>query len=301
MHLTASELEMFYCQSWAIRKIIDIPVDDAFREWRIFNDSYDGRLMQEADKKHYLKRKLDRLARVRRLFGTGLIGIFTSEAPLDEPLELDRLRQGDFKNLVVFMPQQVDDEYEITSDHFSPNFGKRDYYKFNIKNETVKLHHTRVIQSDENSLPSSDGFSWGNSVLTPTEFPHLIANLMINHRKDLKDAADTLFFEVVRNDSGKITDVVSLIDNFERDVTNMLPMFNIPAERFWGVSPLGGLNSVTKTIFQNYAILTEVYRRQILENPLRRIDEIMARDAGLTEVPRYTFDALFMLNEKNED
>ena len=91
VHLYANTLEALYRQSWAVAKMVDIPVDDTMIRWRVFEgDSQFNEQMKEADRKLGIKQVVNKGLKASRLFGTSFIVIKTDDDPMNEPLNLSR-------------------------------------------------------------------------------------------------------------------------------------------------------------------------------------------------------------------
>jgi len=168
------DLENLYVQSWACQKFIDIPVDDMFIRPRMFKDM-DEKHIEELEEQQKLYEVYTRMAmamKAGRLYGSGMILMITKEAPLENPMMIDRLRPGDLLNLLVV------DRYDSSviaydTDPTSLNFGNPDTYRVNLrKGGSFNIHHTRVIRFDGRKSPSMCGWEqndqyWGISEVIP--------------------------------------------------------------------------------------------------------------------------------------
>ena len=95
-------LEILYVQSWAAKKAIDIPVDDAFLKWRVWSDEEDSgsaEKMEDAENKHNVSEALRMTMKQASAYGTGCLLMMSTEAPLTEPLDVERIKPGDLKSL----------------------------------------------------------------------------------------------------------------------------------------------------------------------------------------------------------
>ena len=167
-------LETLYVQSWAARKFIDIPVDDMLIRWRIFSDDdEDGvRAMADAESRHRVRSRLARAMKSGRLHGSACMVIATMDAPLLDPLDLDRLRPGDLSNLIVF------DRYDASVagydlDPFSPSYGEPTGYRFTSRGGPIlEVDASRVLRFDGIEPLSLTGWQaydqdWGVSEIVP--------------------------------------------------------------------------------------------------------------------------------------
>ena len=71
---------------------------------------------------------------------------------------------------------------------------------------------------------------------------------------------------------------------------------DIPYPRFFGQSP-GGLNSTGEGDWRNYCAMIEGKRQEKLGRNIRRLDEMLARDAGVAEVPDYEWSPLMDIDQ----
>ena len=167
-------LETIYAESWAARKTIEIPVSDMLIRWRTLQhpDPQLVETFEEAEKRHRIRSWLRRAAIAGRLYGTALLLIITSEAPLDEPLDVDRLRPGDLRSLILKDRFHVSVE-EKDHDIFSPHYDQPLIYRAEIDHASkakLDIHHSRVLRFDGMAPPDSHGWSaydqdWGLSEL----------------------------------------------------------------------------------------------------------------------------------------
>ena len=74
---------------------------------------------------------------------------------------------------------------------------------------------------------------------------------------------------------------------------------DIPATRFMGQSPVG-LNATGDGDMRNYIMMVEANRENQLAENLPRLDEVLARDAGLKEVPEYEWRSLLEMSDKEK-
>ena len=167
-------LETLYVESWAARKIIDIPVDDMFiypRSIKDMSDGEDDRII-EFQKQLQINARIKEALKASRLYGTAFIIMISTDNLLPLPLNLDA---GflEFSNIIVadrFHARVA----EWDSDIESPNFNQPLLYEFTIRGlKTFKIHHTRVIRIDGIAPLISDKWhgvynrEWGQSVLVP--------------------------------------------------------------------------------------------------------------------------------------
>ncbi len=350
LFLTRLMLETIYVESWAAGKFIDIPVDDMFilgRDW-----AGDGEreidAMKDAERELNCYGVLTKAMKSGRLYGTGLAIMLTREAPLDTPLMIEKIKQGDFSSLLAF------DRYDATIesyviDPFSPDYGKPEIYRIQPRglagSPPIMIHSSRVLRFDGKKALSSDGWAggyydqnWGVSELIPalTEITHdagmtgAIAHLAqeasipviktegfkesivgqvapdeatpeqigqkINYHKSV---FRTLFLDA--NDDFNRVNVTfaglpELMDKFS---ARLAAIAGIPATRFLSQSP-AGLNSTGESDMKNYALHVGAMQERLLTEPLRRLDEVLSRHAGIAEAPEYEWKPLLDMSNKEQ-
>ena len=100
-------------------------------------------------------------------------------------------------------------------------------------------------------------------------------------------------FERVSVQFGGLAD---LMDRFARRVAAAA---RIPATRFWGQSPIG-MNATGDSDMRNYVMMFEAERQDVLPAALDVLDEVLARDAGLSEPLEYTWPSLLEMSDKEK-
>ena len=170
-------LEILYVQSWAANKAINVPVDDTFLRWRQWSDGDvegTGDAMAAAELRHDVTGALANALKAGSAYGTGCVVMVTREAPLTEPLVIERIRPGDLAALHVF------DRYDMSvisreTDIYSRDFQRPAMYRVNPRRGGVpfQIHPSRVLRFDGITAFSSGGFEsyydqdWGQSELIP--------------------------------------------------------------------------------------------------------------------------------------
>ena len=170
-------LEVLFVQSWAANKAICAPVDDTFLRWREWSDGDvegSGDAMADAEQRHDVTGKLADAMKAGSAYGTGCVVMVTREAPLTEPLVIERIREGDLAALHVF------DRFDMSvmgreMDLFSPEYQRPAMYRVTPRRGGTPflVHPSRVLRFDGISAFSSGGFDsyydqdWGVSELIP--------------------------------------------------------------------------------------------------------------------------------------
>lgn len=169
---TPQYLETLYLESGAVRKFIDIPVDDLFVRWRTFtaDDPDTPALMEQGERETNLVVSLGNAMKAGRLYGTGMLVPMTREAPLNTPLNVDAVRPGDLTHFLVFHRYQCHSAI-MDYDPFSPGYGRPLYYRFSLRHGgSLDVHPSRVLRFDGISPLTPNGFAsyqqdWGLTAL----------------------------------------------------------------------------------------------------------------------------------------
>ena len=111
-----------------------------------------------------------------------------------------------------------------------------------------------------------------------------------NHRLFMLDKTREEFHRVAVMFSG----LADLIDRFEGRVAAAA---DIPETRWRGRSP-AGMNATGESDMANYVMMVESLREQRLPDPLRVLDMVLARDAGLAEPLEYEWLSLLEMGER---
>ena len=141
----------WYYTDWAARKVVDIPINDAFR----IEPQLKG--MDEDTTEALLKYqeamggrdKLRKAATQERLLGGSLVllGIRQQDDDVSIPLDYDKIDKGDLVFMNVVSVEKIS-QVEYETDPFSPMFNTPKYYMINGR----KVHISRLIVFDGNPL-----------------------------------------------------------------------------------------------------------------------------------------------------
>ena len=173
-------LETIYVESWAAGRFINMPVDDMFIRGRTWVDEDDKAIqaIEDAGKLLRIETVVPMAMKAARLHGTGLLLMISTEASLESPLDIMKMKEGDFKSLLSF------DRHDLTvksyySDVRSPKYGMPEIYTVALQckgEEEVKdfdIHESRTLRFDGIRPMVSEGWSsnynreWGVSELIP--------------------------------------------------------------------------------------------------------------------------------------
>lgn len=144
-------LTLLYFTSWEARKIVEIPINDAFRirpELIGIEEPEKVALLNACDKLQLFD-KMKRAATQERLLGGSAILIGTAEDQDDpaKPLDIKQIDKGDLKFLNVISLNQIQNP-EYNTDPFSENYDKPEHYSVN----GIRTHYTRLVIFDGNPL-----------------------------------------------------------------------------------------------------------------------------------------------------
>jgi len=316
--LTAAQLEAAYRSDWMARKIIDIPADDATREWRSwYADDKVTAELEAAEKKHRLQRKVCEALQRARLYGGAVLLMGVGDQDPSTELDPETVAQDDLKFIHVMSRWDITSG-EIDRDPMSEFFGEPTYYEINsMARGLTRVHPSRVVRFMGNQRPSTimsaDG--WGDSVLqTVQDAIHdaggvqgSIASLVSEAKVDIIQIPE--FAANLSNDeysSGlvdrftyantlKSTVNMLLLDKEEvwtrqnvqfgglPDIARLMLLAlsgaaDIPATRMLGQSP-AGMSATGESDTRNYYDRISSEQETDLTPALERLDEVLQRSA----------------------
>lgn len=167
-----SQQEAAYRGDWVARKVVNIPAQDATRDWREWRaDEAEIELLEKTETRLQLRSKV-RVAMIKaRLYGGGGLILGFGDGQHDKPLNLETVKKDGLKYVHPFARHEVTCA-EPDGDIEGSNFGLPLHYTVNNINATaagpqIRVHPSRVVRFCGAELPdrslSSDG--WGDSVL----------------------------------------------------------------------------------------------------------------------------------------
>ena len=331
--LSRGQLDVIYEESWAAEKFIDTPVKDATVRWRAFD--VETSRMAAAEAEFDVANVVTEAMRGARLYGGGIIVMVTKEGDVSEELDIEEVVPGDLVNLLVFVKPEIKIENEwLDSDINNKTYGQPLRYRIkNIEGDDVDIHHSRVVRFDGLKPPGVKYF--GDTMLKPvmitireeaevaSNLSYLIgeASILIyrpdRFREILAGNGDpseadpeqvlqnnvfmrSVFRAIVadkKDDVGRISiNFSGLSDVYDRFVSRVAAAMDIPATRLWGKSPIG-MNATGDSDWNNYALLVESIQKVSIGKAIMDLDEVLARHAGMQEVPPYHWVSLAELSE----
>lgn len=315
---TRNELMALYRSDWIGRKVIDAPVFDMFREWRVWQaQNAKIEAMEQAEDHHQVRNKLSLALRMARLYGGAAIIIGADVANPSEPLRPNRIGRGGLKYLTVVSRFDLS-VTEIDRDPSSPTFGQPLFYTLaSLNGGAVNIHPSRVLRfigSDRLDIDfNQDG--WGDSVLMAMydAIHHAalsqagIAELIHEAKVDvirvpnlgsalssdegtkalttrftnanmLKSINNMLLLDSQEEWDRKQTSFTGLPDILDRYLQIVSGAADIPATRLLGQAPKG-MNATGDSDMRNYYDMVVAMREQAVGRQLAYLDQILWLDA----------------------
>jgi len=168
------QLTAAYRTSWIARKIIDIPVRDATREWRAWQaETADIGLIEAEEKRLKLKQKVVQAKIAARLYGGALLYMAAGAGKEDTPLNPETVGQGGLRYVTVLPPHAVTLGAVVT-DPRDEWYGHPRYYSLSYTtegNNNLQIHPSRMVRFDGVRRPDRLAVSgsvqgWEDSALT---------------------------------------------------------------------------------------------------------------------------------------
>lgn len=158
------QLEAAYQVDWLARAIVDYPIEDMFRKWREIKCHKSDEIRVEEDRLQY-KDKIIEAMKWASLYGGSIIVMITDQ-DLEKPLNLNLIKKGSLKRLVVFDRFTISSPVMNTTNIISQNFMLPEYYLVN--NGQTRVHWTHIARFNGASLPyrlAMQTQNWGDSDL----------------------------------------------------------------------------------------------------------------------------------------
>lgn len=159
-----------YKSSSLARRVIDMPAEDACREWREWGAESDvaGDIERE-EKRLEIQGKVMKAQKFARLFGGCALLIGDGAVDPSKPLDPATIRKGGLKYVTMLTMRDVTPG-QLSQDFTSPNFGKPDVWTLNtLGNSGQQIHPSRLVVFHGNEplgIYDTSGFQgWGESVL----------------------------------------------------------------------------------------------------------------------------------------
>jgi phage-related protein (TIGR01555 family) len=158
------ELEAAYQSNWIARQIVDVPNEDACREWRVFNGAEAKEIANE-EKRLGLQQLYQNASCWSDLYGGAGI-IMITDQDLAKPLNVDKIKKGSLKKLLVLDRWDLQPQEFNYSDPLADNWMLPEWYTF--VNGQTRVHHSHIVRLEGARLPrrlSQIENGWGDSRL----------------------------------------------------------------------------------------------------------------------------------------
>ena len=160
------QLYAAYRSSWLARKIVNVPVKDALREWRTLSCE-DAEEIQREEKRLRVQSKFTSLGANARLAGGAIMVMITGQ-PFEKPLDINKVKKGDLKGLQVFDRFELSGSQQNITNPLEFNFLMPEYYLVNGSGVSQIIHHSHCVIMQGNDLPRylrQQNQGWGDSIL----------------------------------------------------------------------------------------------------------------------------------------
>lgn len=169
------EFEAAYTESWLVRQVVDTIPADATREWRELNCIDADTIRREEDRLQLPQKFKEAFSWARLYGGAGIVMI--TDQPLDQPLNIDKIKKGSLKRLMVLdrwelQPGDVPQLDLLSEEFLSPSFYRlgslaKDPTKDSLEsNGLAIIHQSHVVRLLGEPLPlrlSRVMQGWGDS------------------------------------------------------------------------------------------------------------------------------------------
>lgn len=162
--VTPYELEAAYQSNWLARRIVDKPNEDALREWRTFSGKDAKKIAAEERRLGVQQKYLDACCWADLYGGAAMLMITGQD--LSKPLDLDKVKKGGLKNIVVFDRWDIQPSQFNFTDPLAPNWMLPEVYT--VVNGQQPIHYSHVIRRTGARLPrrmAQFEQGWGDSRL----------------------------------------------------------------------------------------------------------------------------------------
>lgn len=188
--LSGQDAITIYRASALARKLVNIPANDACREWR----SWQGpakmiSLIEAEEARHGVKKKVRSALRAARLLGGAAIYIGADTANQEEPLNLNRIGLGGL-NYISLVRRSLLTAEPFVTDISSPYFGIPEFWRINGAVDQ-RIHASRLLifkgaEIPDDGYSSTGNFGWADSILASCIDP------LRNHESGAANAASLI-------------------------------------------------------------------------------------------------------------
>lgn len=316
--LSEQEIDAMADGDWVARKIVEAPVDDAFRVWRTWSAKARAvTLLEDAEARHQVRAKIRDAMKLARRYGGSAILIGADTAEPEKPLRPEAVGRGGLQYLTVLSHREIS-AGDVDRDPQSPTFNQPTHYLLSSQTRgSVRIHPSRLV-----FFVGAKRYDAG-AALTPWGYSALQAPYDAVHNAALASAAGASLLHEAKTDVVQIENLgsqlstdagtqaltkrwglVSMLksinktllldksDTWQRSqiafggIESMLQRYfqiaagaaDIPAARFLGQSA-SGLNASGDADIRNYYDRLASDRESDLRPRLEQIDAVLWRDA----------------------
>ena len=176
--LTPLEAETLYQQSWAVKKMLDIPVDDMWARGLMWEDDDEDkvRMMEEVCIELGLQRALSGAIKASMMFGSGLLVVVPKTGDMEKPMpDYGMIPEGGIANLLVIDRWSASIN-AVGEDPRMPGYGMPYTYRLALRSggaSDMVVHADYVHRFDGIRAPMTEGWRtgvwermWGTSFLS---------------------------------------------------------------------------------------------------------------------------------------
>jgi len=313
-------LSMLYRADGLAKRIVDVPVEDALREWVECDDA----LMDEF-RRINAKQEVTDAARWARLYGGALIVAMVDDAQdLEQPLNRAAIRS--VRQLRVYDRHRVSySTSDLDRDAMSETFGKPLFYTVTpITGTQYRVHASRTWRLDGLPLPDDErqlNSGWGDSAITPAyralsaygqtmsasanivrDFVQVVLGIrgltdmlrqgeddLVAKRANIIDMTRSVANSVFLDADGetydkKASSVAGLADLWDRFALHVSSVTGIPATKLLGRSP-SGLNATGESDMRQWYDVVQAYRSDEIDPMVRWITGLIEAQTDWTNRP----------------
>lgn len=325
------EVSAAYRTSTWFGKIVDVPADDATREWRSWKaDSADIERIEATEKRLGVRHKVNQALKWSRLYGGAVI---IPDLPGNSRLEFTPSRSLNVRFLHVLHRHQIT-AHGMIRNPLSPYFGQPEYYTTNTENgEEVRFHPSRVVLFNGRRSGATNEI-WGDSIWqymsdsieASDAGAAAVAALMQEAKVDvvrienfmreiggagyeadqmkrwqlvatMKSIANVVLLDKEDEWDQKTVNWSGLPDAVRTLLEIMAGAADIPLTRLLGTSA-GGLNATGEGDLRNYYDSVRAKQDLQISPMLEPLDRVLRADAGIAEEAWYDWRPLWQPSEK---
>lgn len=321
---------------WLSGKIVDIPVDEMTREWRVFEnlDAEKQEALKAIENRLKIREKLNKAMKFGRLYGTAYLYLVTSKNPTG-PLDFDK-PTGDLVNLIVYDSTELQPSQNLIDDITDPNYRLPESYT--VRETNVTIHTSRLLKFHGVELPYKElkNNNWTHrsvlyrvyeAVLNSGILTEGVASMIFNTNVDvikvpnlmshirsaaklaqlkerfqaaanLKSFNNMLLIDEKEDYTKKNNTFSGLHDLIDTYLGIVAGSADIPKTRLLGSSP-GGMNATGESDLKNYYDSVSSKQKTIMTPAFYLIDKLLQGLIGLSseEAIQYSFPPLFQLDD----